>query len=126
MNGLNAFIHRFSSALLKLALALAAAVFLISLLLAALVVVSAVTLWSLLTGRKPAPARIFGQFRRASQRYTSRTWPAGSGPSGSGKSAGGAPDVVDVHAREVPPSQEGNGKAGSNDPPSGPMPRMQL
>ncbi len=74
MNHLQQFFQRLFGAVLKLVLAVAAAVFLLSLLVAALVVVLGVTLWSLLTGRRPAPARVFGQFRQASERYTGRPW----------------------------------------------------
>jgi hypothetical protein len=98
MNDIQQFINRLFSAVFKLVLAVAAAIFLLSLLVAALVVVLGVTLWSLLTGRKPAPARVFGQFRQASERYTGRTWPGGPRP---GPGANGADDVVDVPARDV-------------------------
>ncbi len=107
MNELTQFINRLLSAVFKLALALAAAVFLLSLLVAALVVVMGVTVWSLLTGRKPAPAKVFGQFRQASQRYTGRTWPGGPG---TGRHADASTEVVDVPAREVPDSRNSRTK----------------
>lgn len=81
---------------LKLVLGLFAAVFAVSLLVAALIVVALNLLKSLITGRKPAPAVVFGRF----QRYS----PQGMWPGGAGRDAGNAPrpsDVVDVEAREV-------------------------
>ena len=81
---------------LKLVLGLFAAVFAVSLLVAALIVVALSLLKSLITGRKPAPAMVFGRF----QRYS----PQGMWPGGAGHDAANAPrssDVVDVEAREV-------------------------
>jgi len=81
---------------LKLVLGLFAAVFALSLLAAALIVVVLSLLKSLVTGRKPAPAMVFGRF----QRYS----PQGMWPGGSGREAGNAAragDVVDVEVREV-------------------------
>jgi hypothetical protein len=79
---------------LKLLLGLFAAVFAVSLLAAALIVVALSLLKSLVTGRKPAPAMVFGRF----QRYS----PQGMWP-GARRDAGNAPasDVVDVEVREV-------------------------
>lgn len=97
MNELFDFFGRVLRGVLKLALGLAGLVFLLSLLLATLVVVFGVTLWSLVTGRKPAPAVLFTRFRQSSQRYSQGAWPGGAGvprrPMG---------DVVDVQATEVP------------------------
>ena len=67
MNGLTDFIQRVASIAIKLLLVLAAAVFLISLLLAAIVVMLAVSIWALLTGRKPDSAS-FASRRPASRR----------------------------------------------------------
>jgi hypothetical protein len=81
---------------LKLVLGLFAAVFAVSLLVAALVVVLLSLLKSLVTGRKPAPAVVFGRF----QRYS----PQGMWPGGAGRDAANTPranDVVDVEVREV-------------------------
>lgn len=81
---------------LKLVLGLFAAVFALSLLVAALIVVALSLLKSLVTGRKPAPAMVFGRF----QRYS----PQGMWPGGAGREAGNAArvgDVVDVEVREV-------------------------
>ena len=90
---------------LKLVLLLAAAVFVLSFLLAALVVVAGVSLWSLLTGRKPAPVVMFSRMREQSQRYTQGMWP-GQAPAG---------EVVDVDATVV----DDNGRA------QGPLQRLR-
>lgn len=82
---------RLLGAALKLVLLLAAVVFIVSFLVAALVVVAGVSLWSLLTGRKPAPVVMFSRMREQSQRYTRGVWP-GQVPEG---------DVVDVDAAVV-------------------------
>ncbi len=81
---------------LKLLLGIFAAVFAISLLLAALVVVALSLLRSLITGRKPAPAMVFGRFQRYSPQGM---WPGG--PAQSTPAGQRAADVVDVEVREV-------------------------
>ncbi len=111
MNQIQQLFNRLIGAAFKLVLAVAAAVFLLSLLAAALVAVLGVTLWSLLTGRKPAPAMVFGQFRQASERYTGRPWPGGPR---AGPGARNTDDVVDVPVREV-----SDGKDNSSARPSG-------
>lgn len=96
MNALADLMGRFGRAVLRLALGLAAAVFLLSLLLASLLVVLGVSLWSLVTGRKPAPVVLFTRMREQSRRYSQGVWrPAGAPP------ARRPADVVDVEAREV-------------------------
>ncbi|OGB19363.1 MAG: hypothetical protein A2W72_15600 [Burkholderiales bacterium RIFCSPLOWO2_12_67_14] len=95
MNGFADFLSRVLRGVLKLALVLAAGVFVLSFLLAAIVVVLGVSLWSLLTGRKPAPVVMFSRMRQNSQRYAQGVWPGrGERPTGD--------DVVDVQATEVP------------------------
>ena len=94
MNGLFDFFARFVRGILKLALGVAALVFVLSLLLATLVVVLGMSLWALITGRKPAPFVVFNRFRQTSQRYTQGVWPGRA----AGKPLG---DVVDVQAHEV-------------------------
>ena len=91
MNDLTDFLGRVLRGLIKLTLVLAAGVFVISFLLAAIVVVLLVSLWSLITGRKPAPVVMFSRMRERSQRYTQGVWP-GRAPMG---------EVVDVDATEV-------------------------
>lgn len=111
MNGLFDFFGRALRGVIRLALALAALVFVFSLLLASLVVVVGVSLWSLVTGRKPAPAVVFSRFRQTSQRYTQGVWPSGTG--GVRRPMG---DVVDVEATEVPdaspPAREPGSRSG--------------
>ena len=80
---------------LKLVLGLFAAVFAVSLLVAALIVVALSLLKSLITGRKPAPAMVFGRFQRYSPQGM---WPGGTGHDANAPRAG---DVVDVEVREV-------------------------
>ena len=81
---------------LRLVLGLFAAVFAVSLLVAALIVVALSLLKSLITGRKPAPAMVFGRFQRYSPQGM---WPGGAGPNAGNATPDG--DVVDVEAREV-------------------------
>jgi len=81
---------------LKLVLGLFAAVFALSLLAAALIVVVLSLLKSLVTGRKPAPAMVFGRFQRYSPQGM---WPGGSGQGNPASPRAG--DVVDVEVREV-------------------------
>ncbi|HQX60874.1 MAG TPA: hypothetical protein PLT77_17250 [Burkholderiaceae bacterium] len=113
MNGLTDFIQRVASIAIKLLLVLAAAVFLISLLLAAIVVMLAVSIWSLLTGRKPEPIKVFSQFRQSSARFTPGGWPGG--PRG-GRPGQPEPVVVDVQAHEVPdkPATDGKSRPGAS------------
>ncbi len=88
------FLGRLIAGAIKLVLVLAATVFVVSFLLAALVAVVLVSLWSLVTGRKPAPVVMFTRMREQSQRYTQGVWP--------GAARGEPPaDVVDVQATEV-------------------------
>lgn len=94
MNDLSNFLGRVINGLFKLVLLIAASVFVISFLLAALVVVVAVSLWSLITGRKPAPVVMFTRMREQSQRYTQGVWPGQARQEPPG-------DVVDVQATEV-------------------------
>lgn len=106
MNGLTDFIQGVVRGAFKLLLVLAAAVFVVSLLLAAIVVMLAVSIWTLLTGRKPEPVRIFSQFRQSSARFTPGGWP---GRPGGGKTGQPAPEVVDVQAHEVPDNPKAEG-----------------
>ena len=95
MNAVADFLGRALRGLLKLALLVAALVFVVSFLLAALVVVLAMSLWALVTGRKPTPLVVWGRLREQSQRYTQAVWPQRPGAAPPG-------DVVDVQATEVP------------------------
>lgn len=104
------FLGRVVRGVLRLVLILAAAVFIVSLLLATLIIMLVVTIWSVVTGRKPDPAKIFGQFRQTSTRYTRGAWHNSTGPSGA--HARPSADVVDVPAHEVRdiPSHPGTDK----------------
>lgn len=79
---------------LKLLLGLFAALFALSLLAAALIVVAFSLLKALITGRKPATAAVFGRFQQFSPQGM---WPGGAKRENSGRSD----DVVDVEVREV-------------------------
>ncbi len=121
MNGITEFFNRLFRGVLRLILVAAVAVFLLSLLVATLVVMLGVTLWSIVTGRKPEPAKIFGQFRQTSARYTRGAWPASGGPGGHG--AAPPADVVDVPAHEIRDLPRDGGD-GSKRPGNDPMARM--
>lgn len=93
MNAIADFLASVLSGALKLLLVLAASVFVISFLLAALVAVVLVSLWSLVTGRKPAPVVMFNRMRAQSRRYTQGAW--------QNRTTQPARDVVDVEATDV-------------------------
>ncbi len=78
----------------KLVLGVFAAIFAVSLLAAALVVVLLSLLKALITGRKPAPAVVFGKFQRYSPQGM---WPGGRADA----EATARGEVVDVEVREV-------------------------
>ncbi|SFC51518.1 hypothetical protein SAMN05216344_12027 [Polaromonas sp. OV174] len=79
---------------LKLLLGLFAALFALSLLAAALIVLAFSLLKALITGRKPAPAAVFGRFQQFSSQGM---WPGSAKRENSGR----GDDVVDVEVREV-------------------------
>lgn len=91
MNPVSDLLSRIFRGALKLVLVLAAMVFVLSFLLAALVAVLVMSAWSLITGRKPAPVVMFSRMREQSRQYAQGMWP-GRAPVG---------DVVDVDATEV-------------------------
>jgi len=124
MNPMTDFVSRVLTVALKLALGLAGLVFLISLLLASLVVVLGLSLWALLTGRKPAPVMVFERFRQTSQRYAQGAWVRRPGSGAAGAAPG---DVVDVQAHEVPDTPDQRHEPLKPGPRSGgdPMARMQ-
>ncbi len=123
MNAISKFLSRLTGGLLKLVLISAAAVFIVSLLIATLVVMLVLGAWSLLTGRKPDPARIFGQFRQTSARFTAGTWPGSKGQSGRTDTPA---DIVDVPADAVREVQDSNEQEipDPNRPDKVPMARM--
>jgi hypothetical protein len=91
MNALTDTVGRLLRGFFRILLALAGLVFLASLMLAGLIAVALLSLWALLTGRKPAPVMVFQRFRQGSARYGA--WSGATRPGG---------DVVDVQAQEVP------------------------
>lgn len=115
MQTLTDFLGRLIAGAIKLVLVLAATVFVVSFLLAALVVVVLVSLWSLITGRKPAPVVMFTRMREQSQRYTRGVWPGAARDEPPGevvdvlatevkdRPAGATDDVVDVTVAPSPP-----------------------
>lgn len=82
--------------ILKVVLGLFAAVLAVSLLAVALIVFALSLLKSLITGRKPAPAMVFGRFQQFSQQGM---WPGSRATQGSPKAASG--QIVDVEVREI-------------------------
>lgn len=100
MNDLAALPGRLLRGVFKLALGLALAVLLVSLLLASLVLVLGVSLWSLITGRKPAPVVMFARMRERSQHMAQGVWRTDRAPMRGRRTADGV-DVVDVQAREI-------------------------
>ena len=120
MNGITTFVNQVARTVLRLVLIAAAAIFLLSLLLATVVMMLAVTVWALVTGRKPEPAKIFGQFRQTSARYTRGAWPAGRGADSRPQ------DIVDVPAHEIRDTPAAPDAGPDKTPPhdKGPMARM--
>lgn len=95
--------------LTRLVLWAAGAVFALSLLVAALVVVVVLTLRALFTGRKPEPVVVWRRWKTATE---SAAWSTRFGARGATADA----EVVDVQAREVSPQQRGG--AGEADAPA--------
>lgn len=100
---MSSFISSVLRFILKLVFGLLAAVFAVSLLLAALIFVAFSLLKSLITGRPSTPAMVFGQFRRFQRFSPQGMWPGG--PTREGQASANhdarAGDVVDVEVREV-------------------------
>ncbi len=82
---------------LKLVFGLLAALFAISLLVAALITLAVGLLVSLFTGRKPAPAMMFGRFQQFSK---DGIWAGHRPMQAAPKAASG--QIVDVEVREIP------------------------
>lgn len=120
MNGITDFVHRLLRGVFRLVLVAAAVVFLLSLLMATLLVLMAVTIWSVVTGRKPEPARIFNRFRQTSARYTRGAWPGARGADSGAKPA----DIVDVPAHAVRDVTGSDGASRTPRPDTDPMARM--
>ena len=88
-------VNRIVGFIVKLCLGLMAAVFAVSVLVVALMVLLLSVLKSLLTGRKPAPAMVFSRFQHFSPQDM---WPGNARQSAAGTSSA---QVVDVEAREI-------------------------
>lgn len=85
---------------LKLVFGLLAAVFALSLLLAALIYLAFSLLKSLITGRPSMPTMVFGQFRRF-QRFSPQGMWSGGPAREAAPASPGTGEVVDVEVREV-------------------------
>ena len=85
------------SFLLKLALGVFAALFAVSLLVAALIAFAFSMLKALITGRKPASVVAFRRFQQFSRQGI---WPGTPSAQTAAKAASG--QIVDVEAREIP------------------------
>lgn len=81
--------------IVKLLFGVFALLFAVSLITAAVIVLAWTLLKALITGKKLAPAMVFGRFRRFSPPGTEKIWPRATAPNA--KPA----DVVDVEAREI-------------------------
>lgn len=92
------FVSRFFRFILKLVLAAFGLVFVVSLLAAALMVLAFSLLKSLLTGKKIAPAMVFGRFQKFSPEGM---WPGAARRDGSSGKPVAANDVLDVEVREI-------------------------
>lgn len=88
------FVSSFLRFVLRLVLWVFAAIFALSLLAAALVVMALGLLKALITGKKPQPM-VFGRFQKFSP---DAFWPR---PGAAGSSAAREADVVDVEVREI-------------------------
>ena len=91
------FFSQFLRFVLKLVLLVLGLVFAVSLIVAALLVVVLNLVKALLTGRKPAPAMVFGRFQRFSPKGM---WPGSANREGAKKTSA-AGEVVDVEVREI-------------------------
>ena len=98
----SAFINAILGVFLKLSLLALALVFAIGLVAAALIYLAWGGVVFLLTGRKPAVAVLFGQFRQLKKFSTGGVWPSpGARPRADQPGQPGHPDVVDVEVREI-------------------------
>ena len=101
---LNLFLSQVFGFVIKLFIAVTAAVFAVSLLAAGLVYLAFASVRFLLTGRKPAFAVVFSQMRQYRQSAADGVWPASRKTQGPRPSA---PDVVDVEVREIDDKRHG-------------------
>ena len=94
--GIQAFAFRMLRLVLRIAFGLLATVFALVLLLAALIFFVGLAITSLVTGRRPSPAVVFGQFQRYSPQAVWRPTPRGDTPV-----PVAAGEIVDVEVREI-------------------------
>lgn len=98
-NYLTAFVNSILGLFLKLMLAALVLVFASALLAAGMIYLAWGGVVFLLTGRKPAVAVLFSQFRQLKKFSAAGVWPRpGAHPS---NARAAAPDVVDVEVREI-------------------------
>lgn len=97
MNAFADLLGRLPVIVLRVVLGLSAAVFLISLLLVSVLAVAGMSLWALVTGRRPAPLVVFGRMRDRSRQYSQGMWRASPAPQGPVSRT----EVVDIEAREI-------------------------
>ena len=95
------FMSRIFLFILKAVFGFFAFLFAISLLFATLVIFALSMLASVVTGRKPVPARVFSRFQQFSR---PGTWP-GNPPYKGGQRTDAA-QVVDVEVREIPETKQ--------------------
>ena len=105
-NYLTAFLNTVLGLFLKLMLAALALVFAFALLAAALIYLAWGGVVFLLTGRKPAVAVLFSQFRQLKKFSAGGVWPRPGTHAADARAA--APDVIDVEVREIPGDIPGN------------------
>ena len=99
---MTAFFNAILGIFLKLSLLALALVFAIGLIAAALIYLAWGGVVFLLTGRKPAVAVLFGQFRQLKKFSTAGAWPSpGARPRADQPGQPDHPDVVDVEVREI-------------------------
>jgi hypothetical protein len=97
-----AFLNTILAIGLKLSLLAVGLVFATGLIAAALIYLAWGALVFLLTGRKPAVAVLYGQFRQLRKFSTAGVWPgAGARAQGDQSAQSHRPDVVDVEVREI-------------------------
>ncbi len=95
----NQFFNLVLGLIVKLFFGVLAAVFAVSLLAAGVIYLAFASVRFLLTGRKPAVAVMFTQFRQFRQSAADGVWPAAARSQRDERAP--SPDVVDVEVREI-------------------------
>ena len=106
MNLISSLISGALRTVIKLALLVFTALFVMTVLAIGITVALLTVLWSLLTGRKPALVTNFTRFRQAAQPFSPGAWPRQATHDHPKNT-----DVVDVQAREVAVGLGTNGQA---------------